>query len=393
MNMLCSENRAKRFSLSGSAPENFAPCPPSAVLWLEYEGRVPEKAIAKNAVVYPGMVIAKHPDPGMGDLHCPVVGVVSEASAQGVQITVGQPKAGEDGKAPEIPVTRPVDLKALNGEALTRALKELGINAGALACSCKTGIINALNPDPGILWAEPMLTAHTDALKAGVALLKRLSGAAKYVLAIGQGASARLDGLDVQTVSPVYPFSLNPLVVKAVTGEECPADACAVGLHEIWKLGRVALTGLPVTETVLTLNGINYLVPLGTPAQDLLKHAGITLEDGDAVIFNGPLRGVAQNKPQAGVTSGTYGICVVRKDDVPPLEGDAACVACGECVRICPARIQPDLISRYAELGNDDQCRANHIDACMDCGLCTYACMARRPVLQHLRLARRRMSA
>ncbi|MDR2727250.1 MAG: 4Fe-4S dicluster domain-containing protein, partial [Deltaproteobacteria bacterium] len=182
-------------------------------------------------------------------------------------------------------------------------------------------------------------------------------------------------------------------VIKAVTGKERPIGVCAVGLHEIWKLGRVARTGLPVTETVLTLNGVNYLVPLGTMARDLLGHAQIALADGDALVFNGPLRGIAQNRPEVGVNSQTYGICVIRSDEAPPLAGDAPCIACGECVQICPARIQPDMLSRYAELEKDDTCRALHIEACLDCGLCTYVCLARRPVLQYLRLARRRMSA
>lgn len=401
----CREMQTSRFSLSGCAPEAFVPGPQSATLWLDYEGRTPEKAVAKNALVYPGMLLARHPDPGTGDLHCPVIGVVSDAGAEGVLITVGVPapkpvkKAeGEDApavaeaaKAPEIPVTRPVDLGALNGEELVRTLKELGIHTGPLTCPCGTLIINGLNPDPGVLWAEPMLAGQGDVLKAGVALLRRLTPATNLILAIGQGAGTELADLDVRPVPAVYPSSLDPLVIKAVTGKECPKGVRAVGLHEIWKLGRVARTGLPVTETVLTLNDINYLVPLGTPARDLLEHAGLRLGDGDALIFNGPLRGVAQSRPQAGVTSRTYGICLIRRDEVPPLQGDAPCIACGECVQVCPARLQPDILSRYAELGQDTKCGSLHIEACMDCGLCTYVCIARRPVLQYLRLARRRM--
>jgi electron transport complex protein RnfC len=224
--------------------------------------------------------------------------------------------------------------------------------------------------------------------------LRRLTPATNIVLAVGQdGIGAELADMDARIVPAVYPSSLDPLVIQAVTGKERPIGVHAVGLHEIWKLGRVAQSGLPVAETVLTLHGVNYLAALGTPAKDLLEHAGIALQDGDALIFNGPLRGVAQSRPDVGVDSQTYGICVIRGDETPPLEGDAPCIACGECVQICPARIQPDLLSRYAELEKDDKCRALHIEACLDCGLCTYVCPARRPVLQYLRLARRRLGA
>jgi len=403
----CREKWPSRFSLSGSAPDVFVPGPQSAALWLEYEERLPEKAVAKNAPVYPGMLLARHPNPGKGDLHCPVTGVVSEAGPQGALIAVGLPApktpkkteneetppgSDAEAKVPEIPVTRPVNLETLNGEELARALKELGIHTDRLTCLCDTLIINGLNPDPGVLWAGPMLKAQTDVIKAGVSLLHRLTPATNLILAIGQGMDTEFADLDVRPVPAVYPSSLDPLVIKSVTGKECPTGVCVVGLHEIWKLGRVARTGLPVTETVLTLNGVNYLAPLGTPARDLLGFAGITLNDGDALIFNGPLRGVAQSRPEIGVTSQTYGICVIRKDETPPLQGAAPCIACGECVRVCPARIQPDLLSRHAELGQDAKCGSLHIEACLNCGLCTYVCLARRPVLQHLRLARRRMS-
>ena len=379
---------ASRFSLSGSAPETFVSVPLPAMLRLEYEGRVPEKAVAKNALVYPGMLLARHQDPGLGDLRCPVVGTVSDAGDQGILIAVGSPDP-----APEIPVTRPVELEALSGKELARTLKELGIHTGFLTSLCDTLIINGLNPDPGVLWAGPMLTAQADVLRAGVTLLRRLTPATNLILAIGQDMSTKLADIDVSPVPAVYPSSLDPLVIKAVTGKERPKGVCAVSLHEIWKLGRVARTGLPVIETVLTLGGVNYLAPLGTMARDLLGQAGIALNDGDALIFNGPLRGMAQVRPEVGVTSRTYGICVVRKDETPPLEGDAPCIACGECVQICPARIQPDLLSRYVELGRDDKCRELHVEACLECGLCTYVCLARRPVLQYLRLARSRISA
>ena len=393
----CRDMQSGRFSLSGRAPETFAAAPQSDTLWLDYEGRVPEKAVAKNAVVYPGMLLARHPDPGAGDLRCPVIGVVSDAGTQGVLITVGMPapKKGEDGakaEAPEIPVTAPVDLGALRGEELAGALKELGIHTSLLTRPCSTLVVNALNPEPGIAWAEPLFGGQSEVIAAGIALLRRVSPAEKFVMVVGQGAQASFADVEIRSVPAVYPESLDPLVIKAATGKECPDDACAVGLHEVWKLGRVALSGLPVTETVLTLNDVNYIVPVGTPARALLEQAGLSLHEGDTLVFGGPLRGAAQTRPQAGVTPDTYGICVVRRDDVPPLEGDAACISCNECVYVCPSRIQPGLISRLAELGLDAKCRELHIDACMDCGLCTYVCIARRPVLQYLRLARGRLN-
>jgi electron transport complex protein RnfC len=395
----CRDENESRFLLNARLNEAFVPGPGSGTLRLDYEGRVPEKTVARNAVLCPGMLLARHPDPDRGDLCSPVAGVVAEAGTDGLTIKVGvpapkPPKEGEEA-APDkaVPVVEPVDFSLLEGEDLARALKEGGIDVGALRRPCELMIINALNPEPGIVWANAMLGVHADVLAAGLALLRRLSPARRFVLACPAGDELQLTGMEVGIVPCVYPSSLDPLVIKAVTGKERPEGVCAVGVHDLWKLGRVARTGLPLAETVLSLAGINYVVTLGVPAEALLARAGITLAAGDTLIFGGPLRGAAQAGAQAGVNAHTYGISIVRRQEVPPPDGDAACVACGDCVRICPARLEPDIISRYSEFGRDDKCAAMHIDACMDCGLCTYACQARRPVLQYIRLARDRLAA
>jgi electron transport complex protein RnfC len=398
----CRNEYESRFPLDARINEAFVPGPESGTLRLDYEGRIPEKTMVRNAAVHPGMLLARHPNPGRGDLCSPAAGVVGEVGTGGLTIKVGAPAPKpprEDGQAaspesvPPVQIVEPVDFSLLEGEELVRALKEGGIDVGALRRPCEVMIINALNPEPGIVWANAMLGVHADVLAAGLALLRRLSPAQRFVLACPAGDDLQLAGMEVSIVPAVYPSSLDPLVIKAVTGKERPQGVSAIGVHDLWKLGRVARTGMPLAETVLSLAGVNYVVTLGLPAGELLARAGLALAPGDTLVFGGPLRGEARAGAQAGVNAHTYGLGIVRREDVPPPEGDAACVSCGDCVRICPARLEPDLISRYSEFGRDDKCAAVHIDACMDCGLCTYACQARRPVLQYIRLARGRLAA
>jgi electron transport complex protein RnfC len=52
----------------------------------------------------------------------------------------------------------------------------------------------------------------------------------------------------------------------------------------------------------------------------------------------------------------------------------------------------PSLISRYVEFSQYDQCSAQRIDACMECGLCTYYCPARRPMMQLIRLGKHQIA-
>jgi electron transport complex protein RnfC len=69
------------------------------------------------------------------------------------------------------------------------------------------------------------------------------------------------------------------------------------------------------------------------------------------------------------------------------MEGDSSCINCGACITICPARIDPRMLSRYAEFAKYGFSRKENFELCVDCGLCGYVCIARRPVLQYIRLA------
>ena len=183
---------------------------------------------------------------------------------------------------------------------------------------------------------------------------------------------------------------------KAVTGEENPEGVGIVGLHNIWSLGRVGRLGRPLIETVVTIGSYehsgNYIVRDGSTIGELLQFANIRLKDGDTVVRGGPLRGESLDRLDRSVTKGTYGIFVVEAGTIPPMEGHSPCVSCGACVLVCPARLKPSNLSRYAEFALHERCRAEHIESCLECGLCGYVCIARRPVLQYIRLAKRKLA-
>ena len=158
----------------------------------------------------------------------------------------------------------------------------------------------------------------------------------------------------------------------------------------------MAETGLPLVETVLTVGSLrhsgNYIVKDGCMVGELLDFAGIELREGDALVRGGPLRGESLDKLSRSVTRGSMGVFVVEAGTVPPMQGHAPCINCGACVLICPAHLSPNLLSRYAEFALHERARKAHVQACLECGLCGYVCIARRPVLQYIRLAKHKLA-
>lgn len=384
-----------RFHLVYGVSQRFSDGPAPKAVRLNREHFSLAPGLKKKTLVHPGMLLAEHPSPEKGDLFSPIHGEVTEISERSIFVSASTPHSAPSADLPQVP---PVDILAqgLEGDELLLALKKMGVNTRSLGYRCKTLIINGLNPDPGVAWAEPMLTSHVRNLQAGIELHKRMARAEKVILAIPKEMRLAYDGIEVTHVPANYPNSLNPLLIKHVTGEENPADVGCVGLHNLWSLGRVGRTGLPLTETVITIGSYehtgNYIVKDGTTTGELLEFAGISLKDGDAVVRGGPLRGESLDRLDRSVTKGTYGLFVVEEGTIPPMQGHSPCINCGACVLACPARLAPSTLSRYAEFALHERCRTEHIDACMDCGLCGYVCVARRPVLQYIRLAKHKLA-
>ncbi|SIN90282.1 4Fe-4S dicluster domain-containing protein [Halodesulfovibrio marinisediminis] len=363
---------------------------------VPFEVRIPlnghgKKSVKKKAEVYPGLLVADHKNDKIGDMHSGITGVVTEVTETQVIIKAQELAAPAEGEEPKPTGVEPVDLASLEGEELQAALKGLGVDIRPFIRRCDLLILNALNPEPGITYAESMLVHAKSTINAGLDMLKRLSPASRTVVALPTGSTAAFDGSDVAFIEPAYPNSLDELVVAKITGKEIMKGVNVVSLHMLYNLGAVAESGMPLTHTVVCVEGKNIVAPIGTPVGALLKDASIEVTDSDTVIMGGPMRGEATGDLNKGISKDTNALFVMPAGSTAPIS-DHACFSCGACIQHCPSRIQPNMISRYVEFNELDFCRQENINACMECGLCTYYCPARRPMLQYIRLGKHKIA-
>ena len=295
-----------RFHLVYGVTQRFSYGPSPKLVRLNREGFTLVPGLKRKTPVYPGMLLGEHPAPDKGDLFASIHGEISEITERSVFLAATDPSKD----APEV---EPVDLlgQGLEGDELALAVKKMGVNTRSLGRRCKTLIINALNPDPGVTWAEPMLVSHVENLRTGMELHRRMARADNVILAVPKGSKVAYEGIPLAYVEPEYPNSVDQLVIKAVTGEENPGGVGIVGLHNIWSLGRVGRLGRPLIETVVTIGSYehsgNYIVRDGSTIGELLQFANIRLKDGDTVVRGGPLRGESLDRLDRSVTKGTYG--------------------------------------------------------------------------------------
>ncbi len=368
--------------ISGSLQDG----PDPEVVYVPLRGHS-TKTIKKRTPVAPGTLVAEHPDPDVGDVHSPMWGVVTEVTETAVVITAGLAPPAKEGEEPPVAASVvPVDITSLEGEDLKRVLKTLGVSTRPFARAA-TLIVNGLNPEPASGIAELILRDFRQTLEKGFSVFEELVEPSETLLAVAEGCFVSLEGGAVKTVPATYPNSLNPLVIKALTGRESAREVTVVSVMELFAVGRVAETGMPLTETVLTVGDGAFRVKVGTPLAEVLAHAGVAAAPLDRVVAGGPMRGRAVPSLEVGVSKDDYALLVVPHGAFPPVT-DRACINCGECTLVCPSRIMPGFVARYVEFEMYDKAREFRIDTCMDCGLCGYVCTARRPMLQLIRLGK-----
>lgn len=321
-----------------------------------------------------GQCVATANAPGRGDIHTPIAGKVVHVDAYRVRV-----EAEGDEAVDTIP------LNGLSGQKLRDALLLLGADLPD-SVQTDTLIINGVDAEQGIVSRQTLLASHAETLVRGINALESAYSPGKRILAVPHGSGAGLAELPTKAISIQYPSGLDPLVAKEVTGREAPKNTVVIGLETLFHVGRIMVTGLPVLETVITVGESGKVVALGTPAGEILDGEGVTIKANDRIVMGGIMRGKAAASPTQGVDRATNAVTVVSNPD--PVAQDAPCVGCGECIRHCPARLDPAMITSYAEFGMFDKAAADHVDACFECGLCGFFCIAQRPMLQYIRLAK-----
>jgi electron transport complex protein RnfC len=102
------------------------------------------------------------------------------------------------------------------------------------------------------------------------------------------------------------------------------------------------------------------------------------------------MMGAAVGDLNVPTTKGISGILVLsRNGTAAPSSRVYPCIKCGQCVDVCPMRLNPSRLGLLARKGRyavmDEEF---NLKACFECGCCSYVCPSRIPLVQLFRVAK-----
>ena len=263
-------------------------------------------------------------------------------------------------------------------------------------------VIRGLDADPMVATNQYIAQSRLNDLKKGIHLLKEITGVQDVIL-ITAGESVQgygHIGALVKSVKTAYPAALPHMVMKEVLGQIVPAGktcedlgVCFFNAEAVVSVGKAFASGQLPTTKILTLvkkDGTSKIVetPIGTPIANILEAYGETVNEYDHIIFGGPMTGSAIYALEQPVEPDTDSIIVLDRDKAAYVS-DYPCINCGECVRICPAQMQVNMLVRYLEASQYENAADNYdLYSCIECGLCSYVCVSKIPIFQYIKLAK-----
>lgn len=366
--------------------------------------------------VHAGQVVAR-PDLDIGDtrlgawLHAPcdgeIIGIESRPLIQ-------QPNQSGPHLLLRVRESAPVATRQLDAlstaELLPAMLAQAGLSglgganfpsADKLIHRVDTLILNGAECEPWIACDEGLLIESAALVLEGAQVLARACAAQRIELALESHMARAIDAVQAvlreriaDDAVPVrlhclpsrYPQGSARQLIEALTGRQVPlgqhSAAVGVVVHNVGTAHAAALAsrGQALTHRIVTVSGPgvhapgNYRVALGSSVADVIASAGGYTEQARRLLIGGPLMGVALPHDDFALQKGSNCVLVLDEVRTPQAEVTPACIRCGDCADVCPARLSPHLLWQSAQAQRAERARADGVMACIECGLCDLVC-------------------
>lgn len=279
-----------------------------------------------------------------------------------------------------------------------------------------TLLINAAECEPYLTCDYRILLERPEAFLKGARYLAQALGLSSFcvgiednktdAVAVLQKAANRENiAAEIVVCRTKYPQGAEKQLIYAATKRKVrvgklPASVGVIvnNVHTALSVYEAIEKGTPCFGRVLTVSGgavkspANLWVRTGTSYTDVFDACGGIGDDAYKLLSGGPMMGFSQSGGDVSVTKTTSGLLLVTEDECATEEA-STCINCAGCVRACPMRLMPVYIDACILSGDVAGAEKYGAMNCIECGSCAYVCPAHRPLVQSIRLAKKKIRA
>jgi len=397
----------------------------------QHIGEPAEALVREGDKVLKGQTIARSLNYISAPVHAPTSGTVTDigeypvphpSGLKGTCIVIhadGEDRSAHTGLAMEqVLAADPADIRqhvreagivGLGGAGFPTAVK---LNPGPRR-EVELLVINAAECEPYISCDEALMCCCTQEVIDGVRIMQHALGAGQVVIGIEDNmpgaveclrkglAAAGAQDIRIMPVPTMYPAGGERQLIYALTGEEVPSQGLPADLgivcHNVGTaaaIARALLKGEPLISRVVTVTGAgvkspcNLEVRIGTPMAEVIEACGGYTDQAMRLLMGGPMMGISMYTDQAPVIKTTNCLLVASHEEAPPPRPASACIRCGECTDVCPARLLPQQLYWYARGRDFDKIQDYNLFDCIECGCCAQVCPSHIPLVQYYRFAK-----
>ncbi|MCH5192556.1 MAG: electron transport complex subunit RsxC [Oscillospiraceae bacterium] len=295
-------------------------------------------------------------------------------------------------------------LTGLGGAGFPTHIK---LNYDAVKTPIDTLVINAAECEPYITSDYRELMERPTDIIEGILLVQKYLGIPMCKLCIEdnkpdaiklmQSKTEDLKSIDVVALPSSYPQGAEKVIVYSATGRiiaegELPANqgTMVMNVSTAASIYRYSVTGMPLVSRRITVDGDavtknagNYFVPVGTRVSEILDYCGVT--EAKKVLYGGPMMGFCLYDTDQPIMKTTNAILAFKNGKLPET---TACIRCGRCIRTCPLGLMPAALESAYKDKDIEELKRLKVMLCMNCGCCSYACPAHRPLAEINQLAK-----
>ena len=274
-------------------------------------------------------------------------------------------------------------------------------------------IINGAECEPYVTSDTRTMLDRTADMKRALEAMKKYFGIKNIVIGIENNKKEAIASMrklmqetcegctfTVKSLPALYPQGGEKVLIYHTVGRVVPVGklpidvgCIVVNCTTVAAIGAYLETGMPLVEKCVTVDGgavkepKNVTVPIGTALSEVFDFCGGLTEAPDKVVYGGPMMGITVPDTSAPILKNTNAILALTKKETK-LPKTTPCIRCGSCLNTCPFGLSPAQIARAYDKKDAVALDSLSVNACMECGCCSFVCPANRPLVQTNKLAK-----